>query len=810
MEIGYGKYNMRTFGKLNKNTNTFGRLGQLPSAGGFGRKPQPQKGWGEPATPQAAFEYDNGMCFFMDLPNRDEEVELHLIQEWIDKYPEVLDDGHIPQIQNLSVGGVMKVGVVFWQLGGTGNCNPDVVYHGANPEGMHWANFAKEFHEHRGVPWGQAAMDQMVAQPAVMQQFCDELKDVVEKDYWGQFTLDVSYIADSRFVITEQAMQSYGWTCAGCGPFSCHGSNIYWNGARDGYANSVYAANAAEISQYDLIVEVFMGSLEMGGGSPGSTGVGPPKYSAVVGSTEGLGGMYQLPTGIPVPPAFGPCRICGDQGSFCTNWAALPGGNLGCSTQAALGPAYSMEGHSRSEFQDPNYKGYNVPPNTGIFTPDYNVCQMDTCAGFTPNCTYTDPQGSCWGLLQCPQQFNRHCAGCTNGYFLDAGLAEGFTAPWTTTGPPQPCLWDVLCVTSDLEDVMEKSAGSIYAVASHELGHMLTMPTPKAWKHESPLGVGNIIPPFHNGLSVWNSVATNMMTISPCMFNGWDWNQEPPTWVPSLATGPNGPNCIMNQNNGVYGMNSMNNMGYSQAWSFFRYPFMYEQWGGEDIGCNCGPEVAFSFVNGWMPSTYLHEIAASEVPEEPWTGSTELWISAWDILHIDHAANNNLDNISSGHKKLAVRYPMSVSKMDDTGAPNQHLYITFFGRGHCDSSDEVAPGGASNDGVLLVQWGPGHLNTFGNYPSMNTCPTFMRRNLRPLTGPGSDEDAIPCSNRQCNWMEINPFLTPNNVGDPYYFPGWRIEVVDEVRDAATSWNDYGHLGVRTAVKLRITSLETES
>jgi hypothetical protein len=50
-------------------------------------------------------------------------------------------------------------------------------------------------------------------------------------------------------------------------------------------------------------------------------------------------------------------------------------------------------------------------------------------------------------------------------------------------------------------------------------------------------------------------------------------------------------------------------------------------------------------------------------------------------------------------------------------------------------------------------------------------------------------------------FDIKSFPTPNSHGDPLSFPGWQIEVIDEILHPPT--------GFRLAIKLRI-SASTES
>ena len=553
-----------------RNSYTSSRLGQLPSAGGFGSKPQASDNLGTTTPgPPIAFEYPNGMCFFMNDIFGGYEGAREVIQDWVNRDPRVVEDDYLSSWNNFSLnlqrGGVTKIGVVFWQLGGRGWCDPDLVYFGANPGGQRIANFTKEFHEYRGFPWGQAAMDEMVTnQAGLLQQFCDEMKQVIEADFWGQLDLEVTPLADNRFVIGQDDMMALPWECYG----GTNKANIYWGPGFTDYAQQVYQNNAAEISQYDLIINICMGDMGPGGGNPTSTGVGNPMVNVIVSPVEGLGTLAWPPGQAPGetvtmgPGVMGPCVECPTQGIQCSNWYNLPE-YLAC----WAGDSYMQGGAMWFEWTDPNFEGYN--PTAGQ-NPSCNPDPFNGCGYGNQGCMVYDPQGDCHERYgYCPDGFARSCARCTQGYFLDAGIYNNLPR-WHTTGEPQDCMWNKLLPTADLASVMQRTAGSLYAIASHELGHGIPWPVYKNWRHEVGFGgqYGVEYPPLRNDapISVWDGWMSMLQTY-PCEFNGvyLDGNNN---WAinPNQAQGPRGFACDTDIATNNWGLNTVNNMGYSQAW----------------------------------------------------------------------------------------------------------------------------------------------------------------------------------------------------------------------------------------------------
>lgn len=357
---------------------------------------------------------------------------------------------------------------------------------------------------------------------------------------------------------------------------------------------------------------------------------------------------------------------------------------------------------------------------------------------------------------------------------------------------------------------------SIIAALLHEFGHKpvyegLGGAVPGSWAHDKNVGLAS-------------GYYTNPAgTVCPCEFS--DLCPSPGiygslTVGAGTVTGPDSPDCYSPIGTNYYGPNGLNPynvMNYSCAFSDKLRPGNWRKLNdgsGRTIKCRMNPDVCQGAVNGIVGPSLIYELPANGT--DPWEGEEEIWLMAHDYHHIVQDPNQTFYNnalFGPGQpslKNLVIRTPMSL---DIELSPNkQHLYLSFHSRDFCapsviqgspiinplepafyigdygghifDDPDNVKDGGA-----LLVSWGPSEY--VPSNPSLawtfNKVPAYMVKRL-----PKSNENNFPIG------LTINSFPTVNSVGDPSYFPGWDIKVIDEIVDPGSF--------LRLAIKLRIKSL----
>lgn len=376
---------------------------------------------------------------------------------------------------------------------------------------------------------------------------------------------------------------------------------------------------------------------------------------------------------------------------------------------------------------------------------------------------------------------------CSNYPFWADVTKPDYDLPAKQSGGPS--LWSQMLNTTSLRDIMDNK--TVYTMAIHEIGHTQHINMGSSWRHEVQIGYDPLT----------DDAAGREYWTSPCAFNGPRYTD--PAYNPNFAgvgTGVDTPECLIRPApNSIYGMNTTNIMGYSMPFSWR----LTNMWGSskqnEGVDCLCGPEVARAFIPYKPPigaeTTMLPKENLIEIPRD--LQPSEFWLVASDILSIDKEAKD-INNNSTGYNTIAIRTRMSIDSMP-AEAPDQHLYLTFFSRGHCDSRKIFGPG---DGGILYVQWGPYALGTGGDYWKYDSCPVFIRKNLTSDIPPDDSENSYYTGNK----VAIASFPTLNSRGDPQQFNGWIVTVVDEIRDTFNigSLTYIGpQKGLRTAIKVRI-------
>ena len=360
------------------------------------------------------------------------------------------------------------------------------------------------------------------------------------------------------------------------------------------------------------------------------------------------------------------------------------------------------------------------------------------------------------------------------GYLIDNQYyRNSYADPNNSFFNPQS--WVEMYSTTNTDEFVSNHAN--IGTAIHENGHRVNVPLGYSWSHDTNIGQTGSAENLNNN-------------ICPCQFNAPcgadDQGQVNRLEVGTFGTGPDTDECYKPGELGMTGPNGINPyniMNYMMNYSKTNRP---SNWitgsDGKVVNCITGPDPGQASFNGLLNPTHIHELPPNG--NNPWEGSRELWLLPYDLKHIEPGSTFNQN--STGFNKILIKTPMSIDSFPTPG-PRQYMYLSFYSRGFCSPErpgSQYLPPGDIN-GTLLVSWGPYRPHPTPTYTwYFNSVPSFIRQNLAPLGQPE-------------NTLELSRWSTENTHGDPSYFPGWNIEVVDEIKDSST--------GLRLAIKLRITS-----
>jgi hypothetical protein len=345
---------------------------------------------------------------------------------------------------------------------------------------------------------------------------------------------------------------------------------------------------------------------------------------------------------------------------------------------------------------------------------------------------------------------------------------------WADPNHPNfvPTSWDNIMSTTNTDELI--SNATLKTVSLHEQGHRVE-PYVYSWAHDVNIAPIN---------SPWGYLNSTCL----CQFNSTCHDPQGSEVTPleegSKGSGPNTPECFINVGPGHYGPNGLhpyNIMNYIMPFSYTHRPSHHPT---SNIDCITGPEPAQGATTGFIQPQNIHDILPNGTT--PWQGIEDVWLLAYDIKHIEDGST--LDQNSTGTNKILIRTPMSISSFP---AIPQHMFLSFFSRYSCGPWSVFGYQGSEQlwtpDGTLFVSWGPyrPHTSTGGFY-AFNSCPVFVRYHL----GPSSWLSENP--------LRISSFSTGGTLhGEPDYFPGWKIEVLDVIRNPTSN--------LVHAIKLRISS-----